>query len=264
MATPSDKPWRQAPWNPLRRIIDRGTAITPAGTNRHTGQPVDVYGLTFEADALRRAILERFPDSPTKRNYAVDRAISGGTALSDHARGEALDIMVPRYDGAAGISARDRAYGRAVMDFIVASCTGPVAVGLRGKRHQGTYRVSYVLFDGLIHDVREGRTRPLKPTSNQHRDHVHVSIVPVDRAGATVQQPPNDDPPDEPPVRPVLRRGSVGDIVRIVQAVVGATIDGRFGPQTERRVRAYQARHRLTVDGIVGPQTWRAIDVGLR
>lgn len=257
--------WTQAKFNPLRRIIARGTAITTTGVNRHSGQPVDVFGLTREADDLREAILAAFPDSPTKRNFAVDRAINGGTALSDHARGEALDIMVPKYDGLPGISPADRAYGRAVFDFVVATMQGePVRVGLRAKRYQGRYRVCYLLFDGLIYYAQEGRVRPLNPTSNQHRDHVHISIVPVDRAGDLLEQEPPTAPvpaPDDEPKRPRLSLGSRGADVLTVQRVVGARpVDGRFGPVTKRAVMAYQRRHGLWVDGIVGPQTWAKID----
>lgn len=34
------------------------------------------------------------------------------------------------------------------------------------------------------------------------------------------------------------------------------TVDGIFGPETERAVKEFQARENITVDGIVGPQTW--------
>jgi peptidoglycan hydrolase-like protein with peptidoglycan-binding domain len=54
-----------------------------------------------------------------------------------------------------------------------------------------------------------------------------------------------------------VKRGSKGVAVELVQAVVGATTDGDFGPVTERRVRDYQARNGLLADGIVGPVTWK-------
>lgn len=48
---------------------------------------------------------------------------------------------------------------------------------------------------------------------------------------------------------------------RYLQSVIGATVDGDFGPQTDRLVRAFQKAHSLKIDGIVGSkQTWPAID----
>jgi N-acetylmuramoyl-L-alanine amidase len=37
-------------------------------------------------------------------------------------------------------------------------------------------------------------------------------------------------------------------------------VDGRFGPQTQSRVRTVQRRARITVDGKVGPETWPVVD----
>jgi peptidoglycan hydrolase-like protein with peptidoglycan-binding domain len=56
-----------------------------------------------------------------------------------------------------------------------------------------------------------------------------------------------------------LRRGSQGDAVKLIQAVVGATPDGVFGSATDRRVRAWQKTRGMHVDGVVGPVTWRAM-----
>lgn len=44
--------------------------------------------------------------------------------------------------------------------------------------------------------------------------------------------------------------------VEKIQRKVGATVDGLFGPDTERHVRDYQRAHKLKVDGIVGKYTW--------
>ena len=64
---------------------------------------------------------------------------------------------------------------------------------------------------------------------------------------------------------PVLRRGSEGDAVTRLQALLNAVTDaglaedGIFGPLTETAVTDFQASRHLLVDGIVGPQTWTSL-----
>lgn len=60
--------------------------------------------------------------------------------------------------------------------------------------------------------------------------------------------------------RPTLRRGGSGEGVRTVQALLGVEVDGRFGPQTEARVRAFQRGRKIVADGIVGPTTWQELE----
>ena len=52
-----------------------------------------------------------------------------------------------------------------------------------------------------------------------------------------------------------VKLGSKGEAVKKVQAVVGATPDGQFGPKTEAAVKTYQTQNGLFSDGIVGPKT---------
>lgn len=46
------------------------------------------------------------------------------------------------------------------------------------------------------------------------------------------------------------------DAISQIQRKVGASVDGRYGDETYRKVKAYQKRHGLNVDGGVGPETW--------
>ncbi|GGM44603.1 hypothetical protein GCM10012275_14540 [Longimycelium tulufanense] len=75
-----------------------------------------------------------------------------------------------------------------------------------------------------------------------------------------------------------IRRGSRGAAVRHLQCLINkrwrvvkdapVTVDGVFGPATERAVRqiqrigSRQAGVKLKVDGIVGPKTWKFIHSG--
>jgi len=65
--------------------------------------------------------------------------------------------------------------------------------------------------------------------------------------------------PDGAPGRPTLRRGATGDLVKIIQAKVGAVADGYFGANTEALVRVFQRSRGLVPDGIVGPATWESL-----
>ena len=79
---------------------------------------------------------------------------------------------------------------------------------------------------------------------------------------------PTPGPPSYP--GQVIRRGTTGRAVRQIQArlntlakgkhgVLGnkpLDVDGEFGPNTERVVKAFQQHRGLEVDGEVGPRTW--------
>lgn len=56
-----------------------------------------------------------------------------------------------------------------------------------------------------------------------------------------------------------VQQGSQGEGVKIVQQLVGAVVDGDFGPQTASMVMAFQSAYGLAADGIVGPITWTAL-----
>jgi Heterokaryon incompatibility protein Het-C/Putative peptidoglycan binding domain len=71
-------------------------------------------------------------------------------------------------------------------------------------------------------------------------------------------------------LRPVLRRGSRGAWVRVLQQLLNnwlahgpgrrlLVLDGIFGPQTQAAVVAFQRGKSLSVDGVVGRQTWAAL-----
>jgi N-acetylmuramoyl-L-alanine amidase len=62
----------------------------------------------------------------------------------------------------------------------------------------------------------------------------------------------------KPPVYPgiLLKEGSKGSNVKLVQAKVGVTVDGKFGSLTEKAVKDFQKKNKLVADGIVGKLTW--------
>lgn len=53
----------------------------------------------------------------------------------------------------------------------------------------------------------------------------------------------------------LLRKGSKGEGVKMLQKALGATADGHFGPGTEAKLKEWQAKKGLVADGIAGPNT---------
>lgn len=57
----------------------------------------------------------------------------------------------------------------------------------------------------------------------------------------------------------ILKRGLKGAPVKRLQEKLGLTVDGDFGPATEKAVRDFQSANGLAVDGIAGPDTFTAM-----
>lgn len=57
----------------------------------------------------------------------------------------------------------------------------------------------------------------------------------------------------------VLRRGSKGDGVKLMQEALGVSADGDFGPGTERALKKWQSQNGLVADGIAGPATFEKL-----
>jgi cell wall-associated NlpC family hydrolase len=60
----------------------------------------------------------------------------------------------------------------------------------------------------------------------------------------------------------VLRSGSSGSAVTVLQAKLGVAQDGVFGARTAAAVVAFQRAHGLAADGVVGPATRAALGSG--
>ena len=62
----------------------------------------------------------------------------------------------------------------------------------------------------------------------------------------------------------LLKKGSKGANVKILQEFLGITTDGDFGPVTEKAVKKWQTKNGLLSDGIVGPKTWKTMGLDER
>ena len=54
----------------------------------------------------------------------------------------------------------------------------------------------------------------------------------------------------------LLKNGSSGEDVKKLQEKLGLSVDGSFGPGTEKAVKEWQSKNGLTADGIVGDASW--------
>lgn len=61
----------------------------------------------------------------------------------------------------------------------------------------------------------------------------------------------------------ILVKGEKGAAIEKLQAALGVTVDGDFGPTTERAVMAFQRKKGLAADGVAGPKTLAALGVTL-
>lgn len=60
---------------------------------------------------------------------------------------------------------------------------------------------------------------------------------------------------------PDLKKGDVGEYVKILQTKLGITADGDFGPKTEAAVKSFQGKNNISVKypGTVGQKTWKVL-----
>ena len=61
----------------------------------------------------------------------------------------------------------------------------------------------------------------------------------------------------------ILKKGSRGSDVKVLQKALHLYEDGIFGNLTEEAVKEFQKANGLVADGIVGERTWAKINVGL-
>lgn len=147
----------------------------------------------------------------------------------------------------------------------------------------------YVIFDELIYQRKNGfKPKPYHGV-NKHKKHAHVSVGngpdgrstsnydstatwDIDDLGKMPSKPPTPSKPSKPSTgtkklgdkMPTIERGNKGSRVRMLQGLLIAwghniRVDGVFGANTEKAVRAFQGKYAKPVDGIVGPITWNKL-----
>ena len=56
---------------------------------------------------------------------------------------------------------------------------------------------------------------------------------------------------------PILREGATGNAVRFIQLLTGANQDGVWGPNTNKAVKAWQAKYKVEADGLFDKPDWQ-------
>ena len=100
-------------------------------------------------------------------------------------------------------------------------------------------------------------TRKVDPNFDMDEFRAAVKAI-MDGAEPTAPSQPTETAGQ---ARATLRLGQNNDpeLVKLVQAKIGVTADGIFGPATEAAVRAFQEKNGLVADGVVGKGTWGLI-----
>lgn len=168
------------------------------------------------------------------------RPIRGGSTLSNHASGTAIDVNAPRHPlGKAGTFSSAQA---AKIRSIVAACNGVVRWG-------GDY---------------SGRKDEM---------HFEINVGPSDpriaQLVATIGGGGGGTPPPPPPngrVWSLVKQGATGHRVRAIQYLLRhhgytVSVDGSFGPVTKGKVVQFQRARGLAADGDVGAKTWAKLYV---
>jgi len=181
----------------------------------------------------------------------VVRPVRGGTAWSSHAFGAAVDL---------GYGERHGGPGLAVVEAQVLPWLIENSAELGIQRIHLYQRTRYW----------EAGRGWVDKSPGAGNDWIHVETHPdrwaditpiaqrLSEGSQTASSVPQAPSAPKYPGRP-LKRGSTGQAVKEIQRAVGLADDGKYGPQTEARVRAWQTEQKLTADGIVGPVTWKAL-----
>ena len=87
---------------------------------------------------------------------------------------------------------------------------------------------------------------------NLHGDPGSINVSMINTTGSGGSVPSGKKPSS------IVKRGMAGPAVARVQKLVGATADGVFGPNTEKKVKRYQKKIGVAADGVWGPSTEKA------
>ena len=179
---------------------------------------------------------------PGNWGYA-ERPIRGGSSLSNHASGTAIDLNAPaHWLGAVGTFS-----GAQVKEIrkILSACEGTIRWG-------GDYRSRK---DEMHFEINAG-TAAVNRVAKKLRPKLQGPSIPGGGGGGGSKYTTVTGS------TPLVKLYHKGEPVKRIQKAVGVKVDGYYGPDTANAVAAFQKKHGLAADKIVGPDTWAAINGG--
>ena len=209
----------------------------------HSGAQISVAEEAAEAFQALDTVMQAFGYAPRPGDTGAFncRKITGGDSYSPHAYGIAVDINWN--------SNPFRADNVLVTDMPTAMVAAIKQIRTREGaavfRWGGDYRT---VKDAMHFEIVASRTE------------MHAGID-----WSTVRREPPD--PSRPQSWPVFQLGATGPAVRerqdrLSQSGFATDVDGSFGRESERSVKAFQQSRDLDIDGVVGLQTWTALLLG--
>lgn len=202
----------------------------------------------------------------TLHEYASGAAYEGRSDLGNTEPGDGV-----RFKGRGMIETTGRANYRALTKWYR---TGPFPDApdfeaepekLEEPRWAVVSALAFWVMHGLNRYADKNDIRGLTKAINGGLNGLRTRIIYTDRARIALTGPRAP----EKLVAAVLKRGMSGGAVWLMQsdlkrAAVKITVDGDFGPATEKAVKAFQTKHGLVPDGEVGPLTRRAIQASIQ
>lgn len=184
------------------------------------------------------------------------RSIRGSRNRSIHGDGRALDV---------GFSGVGNPAGTRLLQTLLP--------------HVGTLGIQMIIWNRRIYSARYPNGAPYRGIA-PHTDHVHIELTWAAAKGLTlsrVRQVLSGTPVRysadlralaaaiTAAKRHTYRLGDRSENVKFIQAGINKiagrrlSVDGVFGPSTEKAIKDLQRFFGLKVDGVVGPSTWRIL-----
>lgn len=231
-------------------------------SRKYTGFNGNAKGKRAGGEQFVREFIKMTGGAFFKNGGYLVRPIRGGTKPSNHGTGRAFDLS---YRGAPHSGCGDRELAEKWIDWLVEHADEleiEMVVDYMPKPFGRAWRCD--------RGWKKYWRKTVSYGGKSWADWIHVEVSPKYQDDSefykrTFAQLKGAD--TAPPKRNVIpfrgkaiRRGEKDrELVKQIQRVVGAKVDGLFGPKTELAVMRFQGKHGLYADGWIGAKTWPVI-----